>query len=59
MVIHEAETLSVLCTSLYFNFLIEVWLIYNVALIYAVQQSDPVLYGYTFFFYILFHYGLS
>ena len=42
-----------LCTSLYFNFLIEVWLIYNVVLIYAIQQSDPVLYRYTF------HYGLS
>ena len=33
-------------------------LIYNVVLISGVQQSDPVMYLYIFF-YILFHYDLS
>ena len=40
-------------------FLIEVYLIYNVALSSAVQQSHSVIHIYTFLFYILFHYGLS
>ena len=31
-------------------FLIEVWLIYNVVLISAVQQSESVIHIYTFFF---------
>ena len=38
---------------------IEVQLIYNVVLISAVQQSDLVIRRQTFFFYIIFHYGLS
>ena len=36
-------------------YLIDIWLIYNVVLISAVQQSDSVMHTYTFFFYILFH----
>ena len=44
----------------FFQFLkIEVELIYNVVPISAVQQSDSVIHIETFFFYILFHYGLS
>ena len=53
----------------FLSFLIEVYLIYNVVLISAVQQSDSVLqytqlyiYIYIYIhilFYILFHYGLS
>ena len=38
-------------------FLIEVYLIYNVVLISAVQQSDSVIYIYIYI-YILFHCGL-
>ena len=34
-------------------------MIYNVVPISAVQQSDSVIHIYTFFFNILFHYGLS
>ena len=40
-------------------FSVEVYLIYNVALISAAQQSHSVICIYTFLFYILFHYGLS
>ena len=40
-------------------FFIEVQLIYNVVLISAVQQSDSVIHIHTFFFNIVFHYGLS
>ena len=40
-------------------FLIEVWLIYSVALITAVQQSASVLHRYTLLFHALFHYNLS
>ena len=36
------------------TFFIEVWLIYNVVLISAVQQSDSVIHIYTFFFVFLF-----
>ena len=32
---------------------------YNVVLISAAQHSDSVIHIYTFFFNILFHYGLS
>ena len=44
----------------FFSFLniIEVQLIYNIALISAVEQSDSVLHIYTLF-HILFHYDLS
>ena len=42
----------------FFFFLIEVELIYNVALISAIQQSDSVTHIYILF-HILFHYGLS
>ena len=40
------------------SFLIEVSLIYNGMLISAVQRSDSVIHMGTFFFKILFHYGL-
>ena len=40
-------------------FFIEVQLIYNVVPVSAIQQTDPVLHIYTFFFNILFHHGLS
>ena len=40
-------------------FLTEVWLIYGVVLISAVQQSNSVIHIYTFFFIFFFHYGLS
>ena len=39
-------------------FLTEVELIYNIVFISAVQQSGSVMHIWTFFFYILFHYGL-
>ena len=35
-------------------FLIEVYLIYNVMLISAIQQSDQVTHIYTFFFFLIF-----
>ena len=41
------------------NFFIEVQLIYHVVAISAVQQTDSVTHIETFFFNILFHYGLS
>ena len=44
------------------NFLFSIFFnrsIVDVALISAVQQSDSVIHIYAFFFYILFHYGLS
>ena len=44
---------------MYSFFLIEVYLIYNVVPISAVQQSDSVIHIKTFFFYILFHCSLS
>ena len=44
---------------LFFNFFIELQLIYSVVPISAVQQSDSVIHIQTFFFNILFHYGLS
>ena len=39
-------------------FLSEVQLIYNVVLISGVQQRELVIHTYTYFFHILFHYGL-
>jgi len=52
---------------IFIHIFIEVWLIYNVMLISAIQQSDSVTYIYiyiyihthTLFLNILFHYGLS
>ena len=44
---------------LYSFFYIEVWLIYIVVLISAVQQSDCYTNIYILFFHILFHSGLS
>ena len=38
---------------------IEVELIYNVVPVSPVQHSDSVIHIQTFFFHILFHYGLS
>ena len=46
-----------ICIILYF--FIEVELIYNAVATSPVQQSDSVIHIETFFFYILFHYGLS
>ena len=40
-------------------FFIELQLIYSVVPLSSVQQSDSVIHIYTFFFYIMFHYGLS
>ena len=37
----------------------EVWLINNVVLISAIQQSDSVIHTHVLFLCILFHYGLS
>ena len=51
----ERAVISLVCLL----FFIEVQLIYSVVLISAVQQSDSVIHIYTFFFNILFHYGLS
>ena len=34
-------------------------MIYNVVLISALQQTDSVIHIHTFYFYTLFHYGLS
>ena len=42
------------------NIFNEIYLIYSVVLITAVQQSDSVIYIYIcILFYILFYYGLS
>ena len=43
----------------FLHFFIEVELIYSVVLFSAVQQIDSVIHIYTFFFNILFNYGLS
>ena len=45
--------------KLNFIFFIEVELIYSAVPMSAVQQSDSVIHIQTFFFYTLFHYGLS
>ena len=54
--VHHAPAGSYIYIYIY---IIEVYLIYSVVLISAVQQSDSVIHQYTFFFYILFHYDLS
>ena len=54
MSILEAALLSPLVSQTQFFFLIEVQLIYNVALIAAVQQSDSVICVYIYT-HILFH----
>ena len=54
----QTQVPLVISVFLKFIYLIEVWLIYNVVLISAVHQSDPVICIYILF-HILFHYGLS
>ena len=40
------------------NFM-EVQLIFNIVLVSAIQQNDSVIHIYTYFFHMIFHYGLS
>ena len=63
VLIYTLVTLSIklpFFSYIFFNFfLVKVQLIYSVVLISAVQQSDSVIFVYTFFFNVLFRYGLS
>ena len=60
LIVIEALQLA-FCYDFLFSvfFFIEVQLICNVVLISALQQSGLVVHIYTFFFHILFNYGLS
>ena len=57
--IHWFSLFEVICSILVFKFFIEVWLIYNIVLISAVQKSNSVICIYQCICHFFFHYGLS